>query len=307
MGLLSRAENRTDEIAVSEIASPIVKATDGINSGEAEADLDEMGIALTERIKRLPQGIRTPYAALCLLKAHDSFQVGICLSLADNVYSSYTSVGIGIEKIVIPKEKIWSKERHTDSYFSLDPLALGAENLSINSISEKDFTFWVFPLDQSAKNSEKPWDAVMILGVLNNSGGNSGFDCASVSAIVKSVTAKLTLPLKQDTEPVLSLEEQITQYHRIYADFNCILLDFPGSDGEDKAAFCARVSKMITQSGTVISLSSGRPLILLPAAKDRELIAHRLSKSLGANAVLSFEAKNPENALDRINSFTLND
>jgi hypothetical protein len=100
------------------------------------------------------------------------------------------------------------------------------------------------------------------------------------------------------------MEKQITQYHRINADFNCILFDFPDPSADDRDGFCEKVSGMIAATGTIIPLSSGRPLILLPAAKDRELIAHRLSQSLGAQTLLSFEAHGPEEVISGVNSLT---
>jgi hypothetical protein len=101
------------------------------------------------------------------------------------------------------------------------------------------------------------------------------------------------------------MKEQIAQYHKINADFNCILFDFPDpSAGGYRAGFCEKVSGMIAATGTVIPLSSGRPLILLPLAKDRELIAHRLSQSLGARTLLSFEAHGPEEVISSVNSLT---
>ena len=139
---------------------------------------------------------------------------------------------------------------------------------------------------------------------LNETGKNPG---------EKSVEEKISIPATPEqssggTAAVNNhLEEQIAQYHRVYADFNCILLDFPEPAVGNKADFCKTVSEMMTQSGTVIPLTSGRPLILLPVVKDRELIVHRLTKSLKTKELLSFEANSPENVLHRINSLTLND
>ena len=100
-----------------------------------------------------------------------------------------------------------------------------------------------------------------------------------------------------------SFEEEIIRYHKINPVFNCVLLEIPASSGgEDKADFCQKVSGMINKIGSVIPLPSGRPLILLPSSIDRELIAHRLSKSLAAMPLLSFEAASPESVLNNIRS-----
>ena len=100
-----------------------------------------------------------------------------------------------------------------------------------------------------------------------------------------------------------ALEEEIAQYHETNAAFHCLVFEHPASAGEDeKAGFCKKVSEMIHKTGVVIPLSLNRPLILLPGAMDRELIAHRISKSLKATPLLSFEADSPENALGKLQS-----
>ena len=101
-----------------------------------------------------------------------------------------------------------------------------------------------------------------------------------------------------------SLEGQINRYHRSYASFHCILLDSPDrpEEEEEEGAFYQKAAKMIYKTGTLFLLPKSRPLVLLPGDTDRELIAHRLSKTLNTSALLSFQADSPEGALNRINS-----
>ena len=99
-----------------------------------------------------------------------------------------------------------------------------------------------------------------------------------------------------------TLKDKIAQYHRRNADFNCIVLEIPNSTGKDKINFCEKVSGIIHTAGIVIPLPSGRPLILLPPTINRELIVHRLSKSLNTSALSSFEAEDTETVLSRIHS-----
>ena len=329
MGLLSRAADRT-------VLLP----------------LDEMGQALQERIRRLPQNKTTPYTALSLLKAYGAFQAGICLSLKNDIYSSYASVGIGIEKISIPREKIWSREIASKKYFRFD------SEQSIGMKNRKDnFIYWVFPLQAdilsaSADNNTEPWAALVILAVADSAEShsaeaNSAFNPQSVSVILEGISDKLLMQTSHksseatpeadsekevpeesgsaesisgepSSEGTGTLEGRIAQYHKMYANFNCIILENPCRAGEpeynsaennsgdkaSKANFCKRVSDMISMTGTVIPLSSLCPLILFPAAMDRELIAHRLSKSLDTRPLMSFEANSPENVLNQINSLT---
>ena len=269
---------------------------------EADVSLDEMGEALSERIRRLPKKTTTPYTALNLLKAYGSFQSGACLSLNNGIYSSYASVGFGIAKISIPQENIWSKEKTQEKYFKF---FTGWEALL--KTAEDGFDYWIFPLDGPASHGDpEPWEGVLMLGVLQS----SGFNPKSVSAIVSRIADKLYIQgaRKEPKKPgiksaELTAEVIIAQYHKSNSDFGCILFENPEPGGEGgKAGFCQRVTEMISNTGTVVPLPQGRPLILLPKAIDRELIAHLLSKNLKTAPLLSFEANSPENALSRINS-----
>ena len=268
--------------------------------------LDEMGKALRERLGRLPQKKTTPHTALSLLKAYGAFQLGICLSLKGSHYSSYVSVGFGIEKISIPQEALWSEAKAHDKYFKLDP------QISIKTTSlRKKLIYWGFPLDASIHSAKEPWETIMILGSFESSGFNPG----PISAILDDVADKLLFPVTSTAKgaevsspeqinpkgaPGHSLlEEAITQFHYIHFDFNCIVLDNPAGE---KINFCEKVSSMLDTMGTTIPLTSDRPLILFPIAMDRELIAHRLSKTLNTKILLSFAASSPESALIRLDS-----
>jgi len=112
-----------------------------------------------------------------------------------------------------------------------------------------------------------------------------------------------TAETSEASPEIKTLEEKITQYHETHATFHCLVLEHSGSAGEaEKDDFPRKVSEMISKAGLVIPLSQNRPLILLPATADRELIVHRISKSLKIIPLLSFEASNPENALKTIES-----
>jgi len=101
------------------------------------------------------------------------------------------------------------------------------------------------------------------------------------------------------TEP--SSEELIKKYCGEYNNFNCILFENP-LNTDPKTQFCQKVTTIIDKMGVVISLSTGCPLIILPLSIDRELIAHRLSKTLNAKILLSFQAESTEIVISRIKS-----
>ena len=320
MGLLAKATNNpsnnivedelieledisADEIPLEEMAQP-----EAASPGTKQS-LDEMGKALSERIGRLPHEPSTPYTALSLLKAYGAFQTGICLSLKDDVYHSYTSVGLGVKDISIPRDKVWPEENSLDQYFMID----SSLDLGIDS-GQESLNYWIFPLD-SLDGKE-----IIILGV-----ADSAFNPKSIFTIISDSKDKFIITAKEDnpeaakeiisTEPkdsgsgeaetgsTDSFKEKITEYNRIHPDFNCIVLEIPDSASqEDPSGFSKKISNMLSMTGTVLTLPNGRPLILLPKLLDRELIAHRLSKSLNSKLLASFEASNPDDIFSRIKS-----
>ena len=267
--------------------------------------LEETGEALQARIEKLTPKNTTPYTALGLLKAYGSFEWGICLSLKNGAYTSYTSIGLGIGQTSIPQEKIWAPEKAREKFIKLE----NRKSLDIKNTEEVP-DYWLFPLvkpasDSAEKDSERssfeePWRGVMILGVSDPS-----FDPEPVSAFVSGVIDKFFIQTEQNDPELLpdTIRESIAEYHSTYTEFNCIILEFSGSPGKKKlVTFCKKVTKTMDKAGKVIPLSNGRLLVLLPMRMDRELIAHRLSKSLNAAAVLSFGANSPDEAISRINA-----
>ena len=157
-------------------------------SQKTKFPLDEMGKALSERIKRLPHNSSTPYTALSLLKAYGAFQFGICLTLKDGVYTSYTSVGMGVDKILIPRGKIWSEEKSALHFYKHD----AGESLGIHA-SHDNPGYWIFPLEFSDRTPGEPWEDVIILGVPDHGGVNSAFNPESIAAIIPEIIDKLVL------------------------------------------------------------------------------------------------------------------
>ena len=314
--------------------------------------LDETGKTLKERIKRLPEKKSTPYTALSLLKSYGGFQTGICLSLKDGFYSSYTSVGFGVEKLSLQCDELWSRVKARNKYFKLN----SEKNLGLEN-SPKDLVYWVFPLDTLTTSPREPWKAVVLLGSLES----SDFNPNVISAMLDGTADKMILPEDKETEQIAvepipsdapsdeldiggitfsedmpgevisgeinlddmslvkemlneeisnelsfsntesgSIGKEIALFQQSHPEFNGIILENPPLNNSDDD-FCKTVSAIIDKAGSVIPLPSGRPLILLPLAADRQLIAHRLSKTLNAKNLLSFEANNPESALTLIN------
>ena len=180
------AEEEDAAAGVQELTDEEVPAEN--ETQETKHKLDEMGKALSERIRRLPRNNSTPYTALSLLKAYGAFKTGICLTLKDSIYTSYTSVGFGVDKISIPQEKIWSEEKSCISYFKYD----SGENLGIHTSTE-NLRYWIFPICNLISDPPKPWENVMILGALDQTEVNSAFNPESISSIITEIADQLLL------------------------------------------------------------------------------------------------------------------
>ncbi|MDR1803354.1 MAG: hypothetical protein LBQ94_07070 [Treponema sp.] len=99
------------------------------------------------------------------------------------------------------------------------------------------------------------------------------------------------------------LKNKITEYQKVYQVFGCILLENHAHE-KGKVDFCEKLTKATGNMGTTSPINHSHALVLLPSEMDRELIAHRLSKSLKAETVLSFRAISPEDVINRINSMS---
>jgi hypothetical protein len=268
-------------------------------AGKTVPELDEMGKALLDQIRRLPPRKTTPYTALSLLKAYGSFQIGLCLSLRKENYTSYAAIGLGTERINIPCENLYVPETAGQPFIKLS----GALDLG-KKLAGDDLCYWVFPLD-----AESPWGALILLG----DNHNPFFNPQSLRQIIqgaleifnpqidKILTRKAQNPASQYLANISDpAEAAIAQYNKINSQFNGILLDLPADTAED---FNKAVYNMVTLLGIAVVLPSGRNLILLPGTLDKELVAHRLSKSLNVKALMVFTAESSGEALNFIRSY----
>jgi len=129
--------------------------------------------------------------------------------------------------------------------------------------------------------------------VVNNVGGiNTINGEASQPALKKIEISKENLDV---------LEKKVAEYQKVYRIFGCILLE---NQAHEKGDFCEKLAKVTGSMGITSSINNNHALILLPSEMDRELIAHRLSKSMNAESVLSFRAVSPEYVINRIISMS---
>ncbi|MDR2028541.1 MAG: hypothetical protein LBP93_03270 [Treponema sp.] len=249
---------------------------------------------MRDRLLGLSQKKASPYTALSLLKAYGSFQIGICLILKKKAYESYTSVGLGMEKISIPQTALAGVE---GGFYKID----APELLSLKSMGPR-MTLWAFPLD-----NQRPCRRVLLLA----EEGGSLFNPPAIASIVSDARDIFILreeetgeEKKEGPEKTEDLSKVLTQYHKFYPSFQGIVLEPPDTFGEDEKdeLFC-QISAMVSSFATVTPLPSRRSLILFPKSMDRELVMHRLIKSLKAEVLCTFEADNPDSALELIQPY----
>ena len=145
--------------------------------------LDDIGVALKEKIRSLSGEQCNPYTILTLLKTYEAFHSAICLSLKNGNYSSYTSLQAGIETLTIPQGKLWSLEKAELSYFRFD---FGTDD---------NLNYWIFPLKFI---DNEPWGAVMLIEA-----SDASFNPKAIAAILEGNTEKLLEQISEQS----SLEE----------------------------------------------------------------------------------------------------
>jgi hypothetical protein len=115
----------------------------------------------------------------------------------------------------------------------------------------------------------------------------------------------LSRALNNTAAPLTDTPEKSTvKFSGTCTDFNCILFENPQNTGGD-TVFYKKVETMIDKIGTVVSLPADRTLVMLPSSTDSELIAHRISKTLDAKILMSFQADSSEIAINKTKSLSI--
>jgi hypothetical protein len=148
------------------------------------AALDEMGLALRDRLLRLAQKKTSPYTALSLLKAYSPFQIGICISRNKNAYTSYAAVGVGLGKLTVSEKMINPK---TKGFYRLG----AAGQLKLPNLTD-DAAVWLFPLDDKSPCGS----ALLIIGP------SSKFIPESIETILRETRHIFALVAEKTAAPV---------------------------------------------------------------------------------------------------------
>ncbi|MDR0449854.1 MAG: hypothetical protein LBH26_01140 [Treponema sp.] len=107
-----------------------------------------------------------------------------------------------------------------------------------------------------------------------------------------------------DTLPE-DIEQKLEKYFGSNVSLQGMVIEAPPGFKAEKGAedFGVMINRIITLLGFVIPLPSGRVLAILTSAADRELIAHRLEKSLNAKIPALFSAEEPAKVLEYIGPY----
>ena len=299
MGLLDAAEKKNSH-DVMEPEGP---------EAELIQELDTAGTALRDRILRIPPGANVPYTALGLLKAYGSFQAGICLYLEDGCYISYASVGIGIEKITIPYDHVFTPDRTAVNYFRFDE-----EEKKQLEFLDCGMDIWCFLIDR-----ENPCKYILILGCT----GSLLLNPHSISLILQSIQSIISPKERKEPEPEIitvnevinvnqsepqpalqpdlqsGLQPALEKYFDMNETSEGLIIDIPS----DKTNWILKLKNMISHFAMVEPLPGDYCLVIFPKSYDSGLISHRLKNSLKTGISLVFSCENPAEALKAIQPF----
>jgi hypothetical protein len=101
------------------------------------------------------------------------------------------------------------------------------------------------------------------------------------------------------------LKNEIIKYCNTYTSVHGIVLSYPKDYNEKKEGetFNQQVNRIITVLGTAVPLSARYSLVLFSNTIDRELLAHRLSRSLKAETPVIFQSDNAASVVEYIRPY----
>jgi hypothetical protein len=101
------------------------------------------------------------------------------------------------------------------------------------------------------------------------------------------------------------LKNEIVKYCNTYTSVHGMILSYPQNYDEKKEgeSFNRQVNRIIAVLGTAVPLSPRYSLVLFSNIIDRELLAHRLSRSLKTEVPVVFHSDNPAQVVEYIRPY----
>jgi hypothetical protein len=97
------------------------------------------------------------------------------------------------------------------------------------------------------------------------------------------------------------IKKELIQYHTAHGVFNGIIFEAPKT--REQSTSGDPVSAITASFAVTLSLPAFRCLMLFPSSIDKELVAHRISKTLKREALCIFESGSPGEALERLRPY----
>ncbi len=238
--------------------------------------------AFIVRMQRLNAADSAPFTSLSLLKAFQPFSAGLCLALSGGTYECVAAVGVESAPSSIPEELLFPTSMEGAHRIGL------AGDFGIASASPETAA-WVFPVPQTDTTRR----AALIL--VEETG--KPFAVESISRVVAACADRFSLPPAQQEPNSAALKDFLASALRGAPGLHLIVLQ---RDGDEDLA--NEASAALSALGSAMEIDHGRALIAVPTGHDRELLAHRLAKSLQAVATAGTEVSNLDDAQDFLDS-----
>jgi hypothetical protein len=102
-----------------------------------------------------------------------------------------------------------------------------------------------------------------------------------------------------------ALKDEIIKYCSTYTSVHGIVISYPPHYDAEKEgeSFNQQLNRVVTALGTAVPLPSRHSLILFSNTIDRDLLAHRLSKSLEAEIPVIFQSDNAASVVEYIRPY----
>jgi hypothetical protein len=101
------------------------------------------------------------------------------------------------------------------------------------------------------------------------------------------------------------LKNEIIRHCNMFTSIHGIIVSYPKNYNEEKEgeSFIQQLNRITAVLGTAVSLSPRYSLVLFSNTVDRELLAHRLSRTLKAETPVVFQSDNVASVVEYIRPF----
>lgn len=269
-----------DRVTRGETGAP--RTTRGLLSKASSLRIQSFGeeeafeTAFIQSVNRLPASDSTPFTVLSLLKVFHPFSAALYLTLQGNNFECATAIGVESAAAGIPVSVLFPPSK-------LGPHRIGsAGDFGIASASAETAA-WVFPVAPSTP----PYTAALVL--VEEPG--KPLDGASIARALVACASRFTSIQTRSAPAVSVIKDFLASALHEAPGLHLIVLEREGA--KDLAN---QASAAVAALGSAIALGDGRALIAVPTGHDRELLAHRLAKSLQAIATAGTEVSSLDDA-----------